>query len=94
MASKTYVNGSTVIDADWLNDVDATVYEALAAATTPAEVRAALDALTDVEIAALIAAAVDDLSGVTDAATARTNLDVYSTTEVDTQAIVFAIALG
>lgn len=39
-------------------------------------------------------ATANNLSDLADAATARTNLDVYSTSEVDTQAIVFAIALG
>lgn len=35
-----------------------------------------------------------NLSDVASAATSRTNLDVYSTTESDNQAIAYAIALG
>ena len=35
-----------------------------------------------------------NLSDLTNAATARTNLDVYSTTEVSNEAIAMAIALG
>ena len=36
----------------------------------------------------------NNLSDLSSAATARTNLSVYSTTEVDSQAIAMAIALG
>ena len=36
----------------------------------------------------------NNLSDLSNAATARTNLSVYSTTEVDSQAIAMAIALG
>lgn len=39
-------------------------------------------------------ATANNLSDVANAATARTNLDVYSKTETDNQAIAFAIALG
>lgn len=36
----------------------------------------------------------NNLSDVSSVTTARTNLDVYSTTEADSQAIAMAIALG
>ena len=58
-------------------------------------IRALLDvqdtADTASDIAAAVSAAVDDLSGVTDAATARSNLSVYSQSQV-TSAIAAAVA--
>jgi len=43
-----------------------------------------LSSEVDTEISTAVGNAVDDLSGVTDTTTARTNLDVYSKTEADT----------
>lgn len=110
MASTVYVNGTTVIFADWLNDVDALVYDVFGAANTDADARTNLGVAIGSDVQAWDAG-LDDIAGlaVTDGNiivgdganwvaesgdTARTSLDVYSKSEVDTQAIVFAIALG
>lgn len=43
MATTTFVDGVTVVEAEWLNEVNDTVFDALGAATTPAEARTELN---------------------------------------------------
>ena len=94
MASITFVDHTTVVPASWLNEVDALVHDVFAAASDVATARTALGVYSQAELdagqldtryytEAEVDALVDDLSGVTDAATARTNLDVYSQSETD-----------
>ena len=47
MTTTTFVDKETIIEAPWLNDVDAVVYDVLNAATTPAAARTALDVPQD-----------------------------------------------
>lgn len=78
MASTTFVDQNTVIEASWLEEVDAVVHDIFDGAASKADARTALDVYSKAEVGALV----DDLSGVSDAATARTNLDVYSKADV------------
>jgi len=77
MASTTFVDQNTVIEASWLNEVDAVVHDIFDGSASKADARTALDVYSKAEADAMV----DDLSGVSDAATARTNLDVYSQAE-------------
>lgn len=43
MSTTSFIDKDTIIEASWLNDVDATIYQALNGAATPAAARAALD---------------------------------------------------
>lgn len=51
MTTANFVDQSTVIEADWLNDTDAVVYDVLDSPTTAAEARTALDIASPINVA-------------------------------------------
>lgn len=88
MATTNFVDGTTVIVAAWLNDIDATVYGALAAATTPAEVRTALSLVIGTDVQAYDAS-------LTSLAALATAADKFPyTTGIDTYAEATITAAG
>lgn len=88
MANKTFVDNNTVIDAEWLNDVNDTAYEALGDGTntpkTAGEVKANLNLEIGTDIQAYDAG-LESISGLTTAADKMiytTGVDTYVTTDL------------
>lgn len=84
MSTTNFVDGSTVIYASWLNDVDATTYQALNAATTPAEARTALSLVpgTDVQVYDATLTSLAALGTVADKFAYTTGVDTWAEASV------------